>query len=441
MSSSLARTLITSMIGNLFEWYDFALFGYLAPYIGKLFFPSSDPMSETILALGVFATGFIVRPLGGLLFGYIGDRCGRKKAMLATILLMALPMALIGMLPTYATLGITASVLLIIMRMLQGISMGGNYGGSITFTTEHFVRQHQGLVGSFTAISCLTGIMLGSATAALLSFVFKEEELLRWGWRVPFLLGITICGVGFYMRRQVTESPVYLKEVASGQISQRPPAAEVFLNHGKTLWTLVFVVMLHDLSFYVLLLYMITHLIQIIGMDEQAAFTINTTNLFTASVATCFAGWLSDKVGRKPVLIGAALMFLVGTFPLMHLMFSSQNVGLVFFAQFILAITVGCYFGPLPALMVESFPTKVRYSAIAITTNISGPLFGGTAPMLVAYLVTKTGSKMIPAYYLMLGSVFSLLALRSLKLYTSPTPTSSSTPVFDSYSIDNKSLS
>lgn len=417
MNKSLMKTISISMIGNLFEWYDFALFGYFAPIIGALFFPSEDKTVQLISAFGVFAAGFIVRPLGGMIFGHIGDRMGRKKALVLTILLMAIPTAVIGVLPSYATIGIWAPILLIAMRMLQGISMGGNYGGSITFTTEHTNPSQRGLIGSFAVTSCLVGILLGSATAALFANIFGDEGLQEWGWRVPFLLGIIICLVGFYMRRNIPESPEYIEAEHTGHLVKQP-VKEVFMTHGRTLIKVVLAVMLHDLSFYILFVYMATHLSENLGLTKETALTINTINLIFVSIFTVMAGWLSDKIGRKLVLAISASLFVILTIPLLYLVDNSGgDFSTILLAQMVLAIAVGGYFGPLPALLVEAYPTSVRFSAVTLTTNISGPLFGGTAPMLVAYLISVTGQNMIPAYYLTVGAVIALIALRFIRSF------------------------
>lgn len=421
MSRSLVKTITVSMIGNLFEWFDFALFGYFAPIIGKLFFPSDDPITELISAFGVFAAGFLVRPIGGVIFGHIGDRLGRKKALVLTITLMAVPTAIIGCLPTYMQIGIAAPILLVLMRMLQGLSMGGNYGGSITFTTEHTNPKHRGLIGSFAITSCLIGILLGSATAAVLSFVLPETDLYSWGWRIPFIIGIVICLVGYYMRRNIPESPEYVVAQESGKIQQHP-VLEVFREHGRTLVNIVLIVMLHDLSFYILFVYMASYLSEVVGLSKNAALTINTINLLVVSCMTIASAWLSDRIGRKPVLAIASVMFIIVTIPLLSIVSHTTDITTVLISQMILAVAVGGYFGPLPALMVESYPTMVRFSAIAITTNISGPLFGGTAPMLVAYLVNLTGSSLVPAYYLTAGAVIALVALRYVKTRDVETP-------------------
>jgi MHS family proline/betaine transporter-like MFS transporter len=416
MPKKLARTILTSMMGNLFEWYDFALFGYFAPIIGKLFFPSFDSITQLLSAYGAFAAGYLARPLGGLLFGHIGDRYGRKKALVLTILLMAIPTAIIGILPTYEDIGITASVLLIILRLFQGVSMGGNYSGSITFTTEHSPEKKRGLIGSFAVTSCLMGLLLGSATAALFSCVFEPIQLETWGWRIPFLAGIFICLIGYYMRRTVPESPAYEAAQKAGELINNP-IKSLFSNYGTVLFFMVAVVMLHDLSFYILFMYMPTHLTEFLSINKSAAFTINTLNMIFVILFTLGSAWLSDYYGRKKIMGFSAILFIVGTIPLLMIVNSSANhLVYIFLAQTLLAVGVGGYFGPLPALMVEAYPTKIRNSAISATTNISGPIFGGTAPLVVTFLINTTGSNMVPAYYLTAGAVLALLALVKIKI-------------------------
>ena len=414
-SRSLIRTVATSMVGNMFEWYDFALFGYFAPIIGKLFFPADHHIIQLLSAFAAFAVGYIFRPFGGAFFGYIGDKYGRKNALILTIFFMAIPTTLIGLLPTYQDWGFYAPCCLVILRIFQGMSMGGNYGGSITFTTEHAALKQKGLVGSFAVTSCLFGLMLGSATAALCANVFDERTLHAWGWRMPFIIGISICLVGFYMKKRLHESADFDEAKKTGDTVKNPPIT-VFKEHGKMLFLVVGAVMLHDLSFYILFVYMTTYLTEVVGMAKNISFTVNTINLLVVSLATLGAAWLSDVIGRMKVLKIAAVLFIIGTIPLMMVINQSGgSMGIVMMAQMILAIAVGGYFGPLPALMVEAYPTNVRFSAVSITTNISGPLFGGTAPMLMTYLIHTTGSSLIPAFYLTLGAIGSLAALRALQ--------------------------
>lgn len=410
MPKTLRRAVVASTMGNLFAWYDFALFGYFASVFGKLFFPSADTATELLFSFGTFAAGFLARPIGGLIFGHIGDHWGRKKALILTIFLMAFPTTFIGLLPTYAQWGPWAAVALITMRLLQGIAMGGNYGGSITFATEHSAKNRRGLIGSFTMTSCLLGFLLGSTVATLCSSLLSEDQLYSWGWRVPFLLGILICFVGLYMRVWVAESPEYLDGKKAGTILHSP-LKKVFTVYGKLLALVILVMMLHDVSFYLLSVYMATYLSDVLGLAKGAAFTINTINLLIVGIAIMVSAWLSDKVGRRPVMTASALLFIVATLPLMLVVTHTHSAPLIFSCQMILAIAVGGYLGPLPVLMSEVYPMQIRYSAIAITTNVSGTLFGGVSPLFVTYLIKVTGCTLMPGIYLMVAAFISLAAL------------------------------
>jgi MHS family proline/betaine transporter-like MFS transporter len=257
----------------------------------------------------------------------------------------------------------------------------------------------------------LVGLLLGSGTAALCSKIFDVGALESWGWRIPFLSGTIICLVGYYIRRTVPESPAYEAAQRSGELIKNP-IKTLFNDFRGVLLTMVVIVMLHDLSFYILFMYMPTHLSEFLHLDKSAALTINTLNMVFVIMFTVGAAWLSDRYGRRKIMGIAAVLFVIGTIPLLTVVNSStDNLVFIFLAQTLLAVGVGGYFGPLPALMVEAFPTKIRSSAISATTNISGPLFGGTAPLIVTFFINLTGSHMIPAYYLTAGAVLAFIAL------------------------------
>jgi MHS family proline/betaine transporter-like MFS transporter len=408
----LMRAVLASMIGNTFEWYDFALFGYFAPIIGDLFFPSDNPTTRLLSVFAAFAVGYVFRPLGGLLFGYIGDKYGRRNALILTIMLMAVPTTIIGILPTYEQWGISASVILVLMRILQGISMGGNYGGAITFTTEQVEEKKRALFGSFASASCLFGILVGSATAAAFNAMYEKEALYAYGWRIPFLIGVVICVVGLYMRRRLSESHTFETAKKEGTLCKNP-TREVFSKHRKTLLNVVLVVMLHDLSFYILFVYMTTFFNKVMGLDASASLIINSINLVIVMVSTVVSALLSDRFGKEKVLGLAALFFVFTTIPLMSYMLSTHHYGAIFATQMLFAIAAGTYFGPTAAFIVEAYPTHVRYTAVSLTTNISGPLFGGTAPFVITSLIEYSGNPLVPAFYLTLAASASFLAIRT----------------------------
>lgn len=410
---SLFRAVMASMIGNTFEWYDFALFGYFAPIIGDLFFPSDNPTTRLLSVFAAFAVGYIFRPLGGVFFGYIGDKYGRRNALIATIMLMAIPTTIIGILPTYDSWGVTSTVILVLMRIFQGISMGGNYGGAITFTTEQVEEKKRALYGSFASASCLFGILLGSATAAAFNSGLSHEDLYSYGWRIPFLMGVVICLVGIYMRRNLSESSAFVEAKQDGKLSKNP-TKDVFSKHGKTLFCVVLVVMLHDLSFYVLFVYMTTFFNKVMGLDASTSLIINSINLIVVMAATVISARISDIFGKRKVLSVSSLFFVIASIPLMSIIIGTQSYFNIFLVQMLFAIGAGSYFGPTAAFIVESYPTNVRYSAVSITTNISGPLFGGTAPFVITSLIDYTGSNLVPAFYLTIAALVSFVAIKSM---------------------------
>jgi len=411
----LSRTIITSMIGTIFEFYDFALFGYFAPILGELFFPAENKTVQLISVFAVFAIGFVVRPVGGLFFGHMGDVVGRKKALVWSILLMAIPTFLIGLLPTYAKIGLWAPVLLIIMRMLQGLSFGGNYSGSLTFVIEHTPVERRGFVGGLSVTSCLAGFLLGSATAALFSIIYTQEQMHSFGWRIPFLFGVLICGVGFYMRQKLEETPEFIKEEKDPDHQNVHPLTEIAQTYKRQILYVVGTTMLHDLSFYLIFSYMTTYLTAVLNLSDSMSFAINTGNLVFAGIVTIIAGWMSDRYGRKKILTLSALIFVVGTIPLFMLI-NTKNPMLVLVGQLILAIGVGSVLGPLPSFMMEAFPTRVRCSASSVVTNLSGPIFGGVTPMFVTWMIAKTGSNLMPAFYLTLIAGLAIVAIRRVKV-------------------------
>ncbi len=410
----LSRTIITSMIGTIFEFYDFALFGYFAPILGELFFPAENKTVQLISVFAVFAIGFVVRPLGGLFFGHMGDVCGRKKALIWSILLMAIPTFLIGLLPGYAEIGIMAPILLITLRMLQGLSFGGNYSGSLTFVIEHTAPEKRGFIGGLSVTSCLMGFLLGSLTAAVFSVIYTTTEMHDFAWRIPFLFGVLICVVGFYMRQKLEETPEFLLEEKDPEHKNVHPLTEIAQGYKRQILYVVGTTMLHDLSFYVIFSYMTTYLTAILNLSESMSFAINTANLVFACIVTIIAGWMSDRYGRKKILTLAAVAFVIGTIPLFMLINTKVPV-FVFAAQLLLAVGVGSVLGPLPSFMMEAFPTRVRCSASSIVTNLSGPIFGGTAPMFITWMIDKTGSNLVPGFYLTLIAAFAIFAIQRVK--------------------------
>lgn len=413
MDKKTLRTVTTSMAGNLFEWYDYALFGYFAPIIGHLFNPSDNKTTELIYAYGIFAVGFLMRPLGALIFGRIGDRFGRKRALVISISLMAFPTTCIAFLPTYEQIGVTATFLLILIRMIQGISIGGNYGGSVTYVIEHTPIGSRGIVSSFASNSIFAGFLLGSATSAILSNLMSPQDLGTWGWRLPFLLGVLVAFIGYYIHSRLDESPEFQKEQAAKTVTQTP-FREVFTNYSPDLLRTVLIIMIHDISTYVFFVFFGTYLQTRLGLPEATVSTLNTFAMAVCMCTSFLAGYLSDIYGRKSVQLFGVFGFAALSVPLFNYMPHATFAEIVAI-QFTFASLIGLVTGAMAVILAESYPTRVRYSAVALTVNISGPLFGGTAPMLMSWLIGITGSQMVPAYYITGAAIISFCATLFLK--------------------------
>jgi len=412
-SRDIRKTVIVGVIGNIMEWYDFALYGYFAPVLANLFFPSKDPAVSLISAFGVFATGFLMRPVGAAIFGHFGDRLGRRKALSASVLLMAIATALMGLLPTYSQIGVTAAILLTLLRLLQGISAGGEFTGSISFLVEHAPHSRRGFIGSWTTFSGVSGMILGSGAGALVTFLLSDEALNDWGWRIPFLLGILTGAVGYYLRFGVEESPMFKELKESGKVVQAP-IKEAFRDFRREILTAIGVNWLNATVFYTVWVYNTTYLATVIGLPLSSALLINTLSMLFLIIAIPIMGALSDRVGRKPLLISGCVGVACLAYPLYYLL-SQGSFGSALIAQLVFVIPISMLQGTMPTTMVELFPTSSRYSALSISYNIAFAIFGGTAPLVATQLISMTGNPLSPSYWLIVGAVVSLLVTLSMK--------------------------
>ena len=405
----LKRNTIGGVIGNILEWYDFAVFGYFAPIIGAQFFPSEDKLASIISAFGVFAAGYMMRPLGGIIFGHIGDRLGRKKALQLSVAMMALPTVLLGFLPTYAQVGVIASMLLVLLRLIQGASVGGELIASISFITEIAPPKRRGFYGSWTLFSAIAGVMLGSLVATILHRVMSDGSLHDWGWRIPFLLGFIVAGYGLWMRRGLVESPDFEQQKASGNIGSNPILEAVKTMPGKIFHVMALVMVMGG-GFYMLFVWWPTYLTKIIPTPVPHALTVNTLSMLVLMLMIPLMGLVSDLWGRRNVLLlstgGLALL----SYPLF--VFSNHGTfGGALLCQVIFAILLSGVQGAMSVTMVEMFPTRTRFSGIAIGYNISLALFGGTAPLVCTWLIDKLNHNVLaPAYYLIAMALISFVA-------------------------------
>ncbi len=403
------KIIIAGMLGNGLEWYDYALYAYMTLIISKLFFPVGNESVHLLATLGIFAVGFIARPFGGILFGSIGDRFGRRAALVLSIFMMAVPTGCIGLLPTYAMIGIWAPILLTLIRVLQGLSLGGAFCGAMTFLVEHAPQKQRGLIGSTSIASICIGFLLGSLVSLLVKLPLSDAQFESWGWRIPFLLGVIIGFVGFYIREHCDESPAYTAAKENGTLS-KTPVRDALTQEFRHIAQSIGIYMTVTMPFYLVSAYFITFSEHSLGRTTQEALLLNTVNMLVLFVVAPISAWLSDRVGRKKILMIGAALFLFAGYPLFTLL-QQPEFGLIMLAQALFAALVGFYTGPVPTLLVEIFPTRVRYTGMAMSYNVSAAVFGGTAPMVCQWLINTTGSAYSIAYYMMTCAVISLISL------------------------------
>lgn len=407
------KTLLAGAIGNVLEWYDFALYGYFAPVLASLFFPSEQPSVSLISTFGVFAIGFLARPLGALLFGYWGDTVGRREALAWSIILMAIPTCFVGLLPTYETIGIAAPLALTLFRFLQGLSVGGELTGSVTFLVEHAAPSRRGYIGSWVGFSAQVGAMLGSGVGALVASSLTDEALHQWGWRVPFLLGSLIALVGWYLRTRIPESPAFEQVRRTGALSVSP-IREVFTHHRGGIAKMIGLVLLHGVGFYLLYVYLTTYLMTVTTIPLGTVLTMNTACMMLLALLIPVMGRLSDTVGQKPLLVIGAAGLAMASYPLFAWL-TSDHLPLMLAAQVLLTVLMSCYLGPFFAAVVELFPTPQRYTGLSVGYNIAAALFGGTAPLIATLLIEWTGYRLAPSLYLSLCALISLAVVLMLR--------------------------
>ncbi len=401
------KVLAAGLIGNILEWYDFAVYGFFAAIIGEQFFPSDDPTVSLIAAFGAFAAGFLMRPVGAIFFGRIGDLVGRKRMLFLSVMLMAIPTFIIGLLPTHEKIGYAAAILMVVMRMLQGLSVGGEYTGSIVFLVEHAPPHKRGFFSSFSMIGATLGILLGSGMGALITSFLTEAQLESWGWRLPFLIGISIGLIGFVIRRGLHETP-------ASEEKSKAPLKELFKNHSKPMFQSIGLNIMGAVCFYLIFVYMTTWLVTQVHETKSVALDINTISLFVLLVAVPLFALLSDRVGRRPMLLTGSFLMAACAYPLVWLM-DHHDFTYILVGQSIFAVILSIFMSTIPSFMTELFPSRIRASATSISYNIPYAIFGGTAPMVSVWLISVTDNSESIAWYLMAVSVLAFIIALTVK--------------------------
>lgn len=409
------KVVLFGSIANSLEWYDYALYAHFSPVFSKLFFPVFDPNAALLATYVVFAVGFLMRPLGAILFGTIGDKYGRRTALSLAILLMSIPTALVGLLPTYEQIGIWAPLLLTLMRLFQGLSLGGALIGSVSYIVEHAPAKRRGLAGSASMFSLCLGFMLGSLVASTLSAVMNESDFISYGWRIPFLLGMGIMGMSYCIKKHSSESPEFERVKKSAQIVANP-FAKLIKSYKGVIITSILINSLGSVGFYALALYVAGFLELVRGLSLSSVTAISTWIMFVIMLVVVAAGWLSDIVGRKRFFVAVAIITAIAIWPICIMLGTGGFVQIVI-AQTIFAVLVGCWIGPEPALQVEMYPTNVRNTGVAFSYNIACSLFGGTAPFILKLISEywSEGSIYVVAVYMVITAIFGLIGLQYYK--------------------------
>ena len=407
--SPLHRAVAASALGNAVEWFDYGIYAYGVTYISAALFPG-DTEEAILFALATFAISFLVRPLGGLFWGPLGDRIGRKSVLAMTILLMAGATFAVGLIPSYASIGFWAPALLILLRMLQGFSTGGEYGGAATFMAEYAPDDRRGFYGSFLEFGTLAGFSFGAALMLGYSLHLGDQAMHEWGWRIPFLIAGPIGLIGMYVRSKMEDTPIFREEMASAERRQPPGLGVLIRDYWRPLLVVGGLVVALNVVNYSLLSYMPTYLQRRIGLSNEEALLVPIVGMLFMMIFLPFAGALSDRVGRRAMWRWSLIGLLLGVVPLYML------IGTGFTGALIGFMALGLLYVPqlatISATFPAMFPTAVRFAGFAIAYNISTSIFGGTAPIVGSGLISLTGDPLMPAYYMMLACLVGLAALR-----------------------------
>ena len=409
----LRKVLLATGIGHVVEWFDFGLYGTLAAIIGVQFFQAESPAVALLSSFAVFGAGFIMRPLGGLYFGSLGDRIGRQKVLATVILLTSGATFVMGLLPTFSQIGISATVLLVITRLIQGFAAGGESSGATTFLAEYAPTARRGYFTCWIDNFGFMAFVAGSGLVFLLTATLGEATMSDWGWRIPFLIAGPLGLVGLYLRKHLEDTPEFLEMVKSGKTEASPLRTAVTTAWGALLFCVGFVV-IKAVGHWTLQTFMPSYLSTELHYSKLDSYAITTVGLFAIAVMVPFMGYLSDKFGRKPLMLAGCAGFILFTYPAMMVMARGDMLSAVL-AMLLLGAFIAAFDGACSAAMAELFPTSIRYGGMAIAYNVAVAFFGGITPWFSAYLMTATGNPFSPAYYVMGAALITFLTVLRAK--------------------------
>jgi len=403
------KVVVASFIGNFVEWFDYGAYSYLAVVIAVVFFPSDDLTQGLVWTFALFAVSFLARPIGGFIWGHIGDRVGRRDALAWSILIMSGSTVCIGLLPGALQIGLWAPALLLVFRVLQGFSASGEYAGASAYLVEYAPEGKRGIYAAVVPGSTAAGLLAGSLMATVLTATLSDGQMEAWGWRLPFLLAAPLGLIGVYIRSKLEDSPVF-QELSQEDEAIKAPVWALFRDHWRTLVRATAAVLLNAVGFYVILTYMPTYLSQTIGIDPTMANVTTTISLVTYIGFIFLTGHLSDRFGRRTVLMSASILFILLTVPAFMLL-GTGSIIIILLIQVLLGGMLTLNDGSLASFLAENFPTKVRYSGFAVSFNVGNAIFGGTAPAIATLLIATTGNAIAPGWYLMGAAVIALIAV------------------------------
>jgi MFS transporter, MHS family, proline/betaine transporter len=404
------RAVIACAIGQVFEIFDFVIYGFFAVAIGRAFFPSADPIASLLASFATFAVGFLMRPVGAMVIGWYGDRFGRRRALVVTIGLMAVATGATGLVPGYASIGLYGAILLVVCRMVQGFSTGGEWGGAAAFLVEHAPAGRRGLIGSLQQAATAIGAMCATFSAAVLTTLLTPEHFFAWGWRIPFLIGFVLGPVGYYLRTRVAETPAFRRAVATQTIT-RMPLVEAFTTHGWMFLAAFGLSIIGCVINYVFLVFLPSFASQTLKIDLSYALWSTTLAGIIYLVLTPIVGHYSDRIGRKPMMLACTMLAFIMAYPLFLFLETHPTFFGLLVVQATAQAVLTLYTGVISTILSEMFPTNVRYTALSVSYGFAVALFGGFAPYISTFLVQATGNPLAPSFYVMAAALVSGIAV------------------------------
>ncbi|MEX2579524.1 MAG: MFS transporter [Verrucomicrobiales bacterium] len=408
--NSVRRVVLASFIGTTIEWFDFFIYGTAAALVfGQLFFPGESEFVGRMASFGTFAIGFFARPLGGIVFGHFGDKIGRKAMLVTTLMMMGVATFLIGVLPTYESIGVAAPIILVLLRLVQGFGVGGEWGGAVLMAVEHGHEGKRGLYGSCVQMGVPVGLLLATSVFAVVTRM-PEEDFLAWGWRIPFLLGIVLLGVGLFIRLRIVESPLFAKVKNLGDISKLP-ILDVVKRHPKNVFLAMGARFAENACFYIFSVFVLSYAVDQLGLERATILTGVWIAAAVQIIAIPAFGSLSDRVGRRPVYLGGAVFIALFAFPFFW-MIETQTTIYIWLAIVLGLVGHAAMYGPQAAFFSELFGTRVRYSGASIGYQLASPFAGGLAPLIATALLEWSGNRSWPvSVYLIATAAITLLAI------------------------------